>query len=85
MKTPTTISEEIFALQIPKEQRRRHDDGFIGRRQNRALACGNKIGYTYEYAQEVVKRFRRNHSRRMAAYRCRHCQSWHVGNPVEGT
>ena len=75
------LREQILALQIPKEQRRRHLDGFFGRKQNKRLGCGNKRSYTYEYAQEVVERFRRNHDRKMAAYRCRYCQSWHVGGP----
>ena len=86
LKTPTITSEEraaILALQIPAEKRRRHEDGYLSRAQDKDRACGSKRAYTYEYAREVVERFRRNHNQIMDAYRCRHCQSWHVGHPVD--
>lgn len=86
MKTPTIISDglrtEILALAIPKTHRCRHK-ALEERTQSRRYGCGQKRQYTFEYAQEVVTRFRRNHNQLMNAYRCRHCQHWHVGRATD--
>lgn len=50
------------------------------KRQNRKTGCGKKRGYTYAYAQRVVYRFAHFHDALVSAYRCRFCQSWHVGH-----
>lgn len=50
-------------------------------RATRARACEGKVAHpTHAAARQQLTRLLRNGSVRLAVYRCKFCQHWHVGH-----
>ena len=66
---------------VRRHANRAHREPVLAPVSGPSVSCAGKRQYaTFQDAQHVASKMRRHTDECMGAYRCRHCQRWHLGH-----